>query len=80
MPLFKKQLARPKWIRNREKKKWWEMKHPAEGISRTNQLESTFERNNAGIGALASIIFSAFVFGLMVGLVFLLNWVGDNLL
>ncbi|WP_422360322.1 hypothetical protein [Reichenbachiella sp.] len=80
MPLFKKQLARPKWIRAKEKEKWWEITPPTEGISRTNQLESTFEANNAGVGALASIVFSACVFGLMLGLVFLLNWIGENFL
>ncbi|MEP2025796.1 MAG: hypothetical protein ABJH98_01125 [Reichenbachiella sp.] len=80
MPLFKKQLARPKWIKDKEKKKWWEMKYPEKGISRTNQLESTFESDNSGVGAIVSILFSALVFGLMLGLVFLFNWIGENFL
>lgn len=80
MPIFKKKLAKPKWIRAKEKKKWWEMKYPESGISRTNQLESTFESDNAGLGSIATLLFGVFVFGCMIGMVMLFNWIGKNFL
>ena len=80
MPLFKKQLANPKWIKEKRKKKWWELKFPQEGIVRNDQYESSFESDNAGLGSIAALIFGICVFGLMVGLVFLFNWVGKNYL
>lgn len=78
MPLFKKQLARPKWIREKEKRKWWHMTYPKDGIDRGSQYETDFERGNAGFGAIASLIFGVLVFGLMVGIVVLVNWIGRH--
>lgn len=80
MPLFKKQLANPKWIRAKKKKKWWEQEYPKKGISRTTQHESTYERDHAGYGSFAALIFGCCVFGFMIVLVYLFNWIGENYL
>lgn len=78
MPLFKKKLARPKWIRDKEKRKWWEQEYPKKGVSRVNQYESSFESDNAGYGSFATLIFGMLTFGFMIGLVLLFNWIGAN--
>lgn len=82
MSLFGKQTAKPKWIRDQERKerkrKWWEIREPKGGVDRASQYESSLERENAGLGALGSILFGALIFGIMVGIVLLLNWIGKN--
>ena len=63
----------------RKKNKWWEMSYPKKPISRTNPYQSSFETENTDYGSVMILVFGVLIFGSMIGLVFLFNWIGENL-